>query len=1471
MNKIIKKAVKIILWTFTGFAIFFLACYLLLSFSFVQTWLVKRFTNHFSEALHTRVEIERVTIAFPRSVVLEGFHVDDQHGNTLAHIPRLSVSAGKVFFNDDNILLHVINITDAHLNLRIYNGEEENNMAFILRHFASSDTSSSKGKTKIENLELTNCAFNFVNENLEHGEKEISFSNLALSGISGDFSEVVLNGDSVSAVIEKFKVKDQSGFQVDELNAAFTMNPSEIALRDFKLKTPGSEIYSDMKLEYDSPDAFHDFASKVTINAVLDKSTLAFNDAAFFVNGIGESESSFTLSGKLKGTLSTIRVKDLVLEYGKSTRLNGDVNLNGLPDMENTFVDCRIGKFESSAADIKTLPLFTSGGKKLVTLPENMERLGVFSFNGKFTGFHNDFVAYGNLSTALGFASTDLNFKTNKKDKTTGYSGRLALSNFNAGTFLGVKNVGKVSLNIQVEGSGFKLDEMKETASGTISQLEFKGYNYRNLVLNGKMEKGLFNGTLSVHETNLDVDFDGSVDLRGKIPEYNFVATVGYMNLDNLKLVEEGKEQRLRTKLSINASGNSLQTLEGSIIIRDTYYYYEKTLYYERDISVTTFGFGKGRTIYVRSDLLDGEISGVLDLKNIIPSMQTFLAQYVPSAYSNKNLSLYNQNASFRFKIKNAELLTRLFAPGTEIETGTELYGKLNTSDNIFSFRVQSPNIKYSGLGISGLDFTIRNDSVQLVSNFSADKISIGQGASVALFRFNARAESNTIRYTIRASDADTFSNRLNLKGTGTVYSPWSSRFTVDESSLYINNEKWNMSSGNSIDMDSTGLRITGLTLSRGDQRFGLNGIVSKNSSEPLQFAFDNFSMENINPLISESGFRFGGVMNGKFSIAGLLASLNVSSSATVSNMAFNNDTIGNADIQSVWNDEKKQLDANVKVVKGTKRIIDIEGKYLARAENNFDFNINISDLYLHPFEKFIDDVFSDLYGKLSANLTLTGTSADPQLNGKLRITKGNFVLNFLNTRYSFTDEITVTPEYFGFNKLTLNDVNGRTATLNGKLFHRNFKNLTLNLLMEANSFQCMNTGFTGTEIYYGTAIASGFVTLSGPVKSLAIDLNLSSNKGTRIYFPLQAASEISENNFITFVNKNDKGEVEEERKINLPGVSLTSNIELTPDAEIEVIFDEKIGDKIKGYGNGNVKLTLTPAGEFFVNGNYIIEKGNYLFTLKNIINKPFVIEPGGLISFAGDPYDADIDLNAIYPTSANLSELFPGDTLSGSGSKGRVDVDCRLILSGKLFNPNVKFDIDLPNADPSTQGIVKNSLNNEEEMGRQVMSLMILSRFAPLQTSSATVGNYQGSAKASGSELLSSQLTNWLNQISNKVTIGVNYRPGDAISGDELKVALSSQQFFNERVAIDVNVGYSGEKTSAQAATQSGSTIIGDFNAEYKLGEDGRFRVKAFNRTNNNALITNNSPYTQGVGIFYRVEFDKFRNLWKKVTSETK
>ena len=277
--------------------------------------------------------------------------------------------------------------------------------------------------------------------------------------------------------------------------------------------------------------------------------------------------------------------------------------------------------------------------------------------------------------------------------------------------------------------------------------------------------------------------------------------------------------------------------------------------------------------------------------------------------------------------------------------------------------------------------------------------------------------------------------------------------------------------------------------------------------------------------------------------------------------------------------------------------------------------------------------------------------------------------------------------------------------------------------------------------------------------------------------------------------------------------------------------------------------------GNFNIFGDYYINKGSFFFNLQNMINKHFTIKKGGHISWTGDPYDAAINLKAVYKVRASLNGLESLTQLDQSYYNKKVNVNCILVLSGKISDPVISFNIELPNAEDETKQLIYSAIDtsNRVIMNEQMISLLVLNSFSFNRDNPSIAG----SIGVSSFELLSNQLSNLLSKISDDFDIGVNYAPGDEISNEELEVALSTQ-LFNDRVLIDGNFGVRGDKN-----TQKTSNIIGDVNVEVKVTKDGRLRVKAFNKSNNVELLNDYTPYTQGVGIFYRKEFDSFKEFF--------
>jgi hypothetical protein len=418
-----------------------------------------------------------------------------------------------------------------------------------------------------------------------------------------------------------------------------------------------------------------------------------------------------------------------------------------------------------------------------------------------------------------------------------------------------------------------------------------------------------------------------------------------------------------------------------------------------------------------------------------------------------------------------------------------------------------------------------------------------------------------------------------------------------------------------------------------------------------------------------------------------------------------------------------------------------------------------------------------------------------------------------------------------------------------------------------------LNTRPKDNELFYGIAFASGLATIKSATEgAVGFDISARSGRNTRFYIPLNTSLSVSEVSFVSFVDRSTVSTEIQESEVKpvlapakTTGIDVNMDLRITQDAEVQLIFDLKVGDIMKANGSGDLNINLNKKGDFTITGDYIIERGDYLFTLGNILNKPFSLENGGRIMFNGDIYDAEIDLKAIYKLRASLSEIMPFDA-----STERVPVECQLNLSGKLFNPVIGFNIYLPTADERTRAYVRNAIATEEQMSRQFLYLLVMNSFfadpslgAGTAQSSGTAGT---AAVVTTSEMLFSQLSNMLSQITNDFDIGLVYRPGvgnSDINPDQLEVALS-KQILNDRVVINGNFDVRGSGNDPNT-----NQITGDFDAEIKITE--RVRFKVFNKYNN-PYTGKTEPYTQGIGIFFRQDFNRLSDLFgKKEGSEIK
>ena len=1428
----------------------------------VQTWLVQKAAAYLTAELNVRVEVSKVDIQLFRTVILKDVFIQDQQLDTLVFIPSLDVSIGRFHFKEKQFVLSELKLKGARIGIKHYKEPREYNMQFLIDYFSSAEkdtTQSDPWKVKAKKIILNDCYLTYQDLKYIDVDHGIDWEDISLKKLNLEIEDAIPNGDTLHFDLRNISFIEKSGFKVNQFSTHGRIQPGQMAFSNLSAKTDKSELHANVTFNFNSLDDFQNFIADVKWKGDFQKSKVDFYDLSFFAKELTNINRHIDLQGDFAGTVDRFKGKNVEMSYGKDTYLKGKVSMTGLPDFFETYIEVNVEELSFSKRDIETIPLYPFDSLKMVSIPDQMATLGKVKFKGNFNGFYNDFVAYGNINTDLGFISSDLNLKLGSVDKQTSYKGNLRLNDFDIGKFSGLADIlGKVTLKTKVEGKGFDMKNINANIEGDISGLEFYKYNYSNIDLNGHFENKLFTGELLANDPHLNLDFEGAIDFTKELPAFNFNSSIRKMDLTTLKLLKRDLPASVKTELNISFVGSNIDNAQGTIEARDFVYAEgEKAIYADQIFFESKLG--EWREFSLISDFADATISGDYSFSLLPQTIRHFVATYLPVLLEENSVRPVAQSINFKAVLKKTDEITQLFIPELTVAPGTTLEGTINSTLNQVSIKVESESFDYEPLQFDEVTVEGQTNGLNFEFESSFGEIFLSDSVKLKSVGLNGFTNKDTASVLVRFSGQDTLANRASCYIDAGFLKTGYTVIKLIPEQLLLNGKSWDLNESNYILADSTGFLFSDFNFTSGNQKIALNGIAGIDTTAKLNLDFTNFEVSQTNDFLSVYDAQVGGIMNGSAELVGLMGKPAFNSNMSIENMRWFNDTLGNAEFITVWDSREQKIKVNGSVTHGGDKNILIEGTYLIKEKDDvLDFTAKLNKTYVHSFSHYLDGLASEIGGIASGEIYLKGTAKKPELTGKVYLQKIGFKIDYLNTNYTFSTEVDILKDRFKFKNISLYDVKGNQLLVNGMIRHDHLKNFYFDIDIKANKAQVLNTGPANNELYYGTAYASGNVSISGYLDYMIMDIGLKTEKGTKINIPLSNPDELSKSGFINFINKSTDT-INIEKEVDFSGIEMNMVFDVTQDAEMFLIFDSKIGDVIQGRGDGTITMKLSPSEDLKMYGNYKIAEGKYLFTMQNIINKPFYILQGGFIDWQGDPYDAIVDIEASYKLRATLYDLF-----QDSSFRKFVPVELNLHLTEKLFNPNITFNIKVLNVDPTIENQVKRLINTDEEKYRQAVSLIVMRRFtSPSELSNRAIVNTSSVVGVNAYEMLSNQLSNWASQISKQVNVGVNYRPGDALTSEELEVALSTS-LFNDRVTIDGNVGVANSTTSS--ANQNTSNLVGDFAVEVKANKEGNVRLKAFNRSNNNSLINNiNSPYTQGVGVFYSLEFNTFSELSKK------
>ncbi len=1437
--------------------LFLLLLAIALSLPFVQTKIARYATNYLNEDFGTHISIDRVAISVFGGVKLKGVLVLDHHNDTLIAANRIQtnvLSFRKIA--DSKLQFGELKADALVFHLKTYKGETFTNLDEFVKAFDNGKPGSGKFRMKVGNLEVANGRFRLTNENA------VTPRVLDFKQLNGKLKDFYVKGPSVSAQIQKLSLLDHRGLLVQNLKADFSYSKSNIILNKLELVTKESALRGDVKLSYNKQD-LKDFVNKVDFDFRVDRANVSSNELNLFYNEFGKNQK-FYLSTRLRGPLNNFTLHDLKLLDDEQSEIIGSVNFRHLFDKKGPgfYMNGNFDRITSHYGNLREIMPRILGK----SLPAILEKFGRVDLVGDVMLTKTELHADLYIMSELGEAETNLSVKDYNKPNQATYAGTIDLSQFNLGAFVNDKSIGTVSLSLDVDGQGFNKESLNTSVKGDIRELYFNRYNYKNITVDGRMKWPYFKGTVNSNDPNLLMSFDGLVDMSKKRNNYDFHAQVDYADLKALNFMKKDTISIFKGDLMLNASGTNLNNLAGKLHVTQLSYQKNSKSFYFEDFTVeSSFDASNIRTITIDSkEILEGRIVGKFDVNQV----QKLVENALGSLYANysKHKVKPGQFLDFEFTVYNK--IVSIIVPDVTIGENTTVKGHINADRGEFKLAFNSPHVEAFKNYFNNIQIDVDNKNPLYNTYAQIDSMRV-KNYRVSDFSLVNMIQNDTLHLRTEFKGGKQDKDFFNLNLYHTIDKDNKSVVGFKKSEVNFKNYLWYLNENDTRDnkvifnKKLTDFTIDNIMLSHNDQRMELSGMLKGKDYKDLKLTFNDVDLHKITPSLDS--LNFGGRVNGEVSLKQNKSVFQPAASISVDTVSINQYKLGDLDLQIAGDREFKKFTVYSSIFKNDEETFFANGRIdIINKQTQLDIDAGFNRFDISPLSVFLKSIFPDMRGLASGRATIAGNAHDPEVNGRLYLKDAGLKVGYLNTDYNFEQDAVIdfNKEEIFFRRMHLTDTKfGTTGILDGSVKHKFFKDWRLDLSINSDRLLVFDKPDSDEAQFYGTAIINGEAKIYGPTTALTIDVDATSMKGTDIKIPINnsASAGGASASYIHFQSPEEianllKGIVAETRTYK--GLEMNFDLDVTPDAYIEIIIDKNTGHGLRAKGNGNLLLEINTLGKFNMYGDFAVVEGIYNFRYGGIFDKQLTVRPGGYLNWDGDPTRARLNLEAVYKTSANPAVLLETSTFNRN-----IPVEVVIALNGNLTAPEHEFVINFPGASSVLKSDLEYRLSDFDTRQTQALSLLYSRTFlSPTNASSAVYAPIFERASSLVGDIFSEE--------DSKLKVNLNYVQGDrnpyVETYSQLGLTLSSQ--INDRITINgqlgVPVGGTGMNESA---------IVGNVEAQLRLNTDNTLKARVFNRENDYNFLGEGIGYTQGVGLTYEVDFDTFSELVAKIFRKIK
>lgn len=1336
------------------------------------------------------------------------------------------------------------------------------------------------------NIKANAIVFKNNHIHFQQGEKPVDLHEfnpnyIDLTAFNFNATDIALTKEkSAQLKLNNVSFNEQSGISLNQLALNANVQPNFVSIDNLMVESGNSALNADLKTEFASLESFIDTPDNAQLTIDLKQFAIDLNDAFAVQPKLKENEyleklSKHKFTGEIKanGKISDVTLSTLWVDWGENTKLKAHGNLKNVTDFDNFTAAIDNFTFHSNKSDLSHI---ISEEELGISIPETL------TLESELYGGLEDIKAQAQLIIPEGKINVDGQF-LNKQE--IAFDAKIDVLDFNLGNVLKNPDMGIVSFKMNATGKGNSVHELNAQLTSQFSKLEFNGYDFSALELNGKLADGKGDVTVCYKDKNLDLNIDSKLQLDSVSPKITLDFKLEGADLYALGLTE--KQIRAKLMMKANFKGNADQfTLESHF--SEGVAVYDESTYSLGPVDLAANVSKDSTVMNVQSNFLNGYLHSNADPTKTSQAMQQQLKSYFIDSLTPMDSIVSVDTLSrpvllkMKMKFSETQLLTAFLVPEIKAMDILNLNVDFDQNERKLIADLSLPYLDYAENTVDSLQLKLNSTAEEAKFKFGFNKLNAAPFEMNRTF-FDGDLQNGILSFNFHAFDGATETYSVSTEVSGTASDL---KIHIEPEKLVFNGENWEVPIDNELRFQKDSILAQSFVFTLGNQHVKIANDLMETAQNNIGIGFENFKLDNLLALFNTDDLLASGDFNGDIVVVHPFENLGLKADFSIDDLTALKAPLGKLTLKaSSDNNDNYTLDLGVK---GADVDLAVNGNYsLKNVGSELDFDVDLKKIGMETIAVLSGENLKDASGNISAKIAVEGDVNSPTYKGYLQFNDANFNVSQLNSKFRLAnDKIKIDNTNIAFNQFSIEDEKSNKFILNGSILTADFSDPEFDLSVKAKNFQALNSTKKDNDVFYGDVNFDMDGTIKGKLSAPKANMNIGVNKSTDFTYIIQNSQATLEkrDGIVEFVNVENPDNIltrtNDSTVISaFGGVELHAKLNIEKEASFNVIVDPKTGDNLNISGAGALDFNIEKNGRTTLSGRYEIDKGHYSLSLYNLVKRKFEIEKGSAVTWPGsDPLDAELDVTAKYALETSASALMATQTAGASEEvrnkyRQKLPFWVFLNVNGELDQPKLSFLLGMPEdsqgaIDGTVYSRIKQVNTEEDELNKQVFSLLVLKKFYPNAGSDGSNGGVASIARDNINDALSDQLNVFSDKLMGNTGVELNFGldsytdyQGESVEQRTDLNVTAQKKLLDDRLIIQV-----GSTVNVQGGSQPGeeNPVIGNASIQYLITEDGRWRLKGF-RNSEYENVLDGQVFVNGISVIYQRQFNRLNELFKK------